>query len=137
MVNAARRHLTREDRRALAETEIMDNPHLSDRAIAATCGISPQTVASYRGKIADDQKTMTELTTDPAQTEQPPEKPHVDVYPPTRVAKDGRPVHSTQTPSEPPVASTRPEPTTLYCPHCNGAVHLLHGQGGVQRLAKA
>jgi hypothetical protein len=140
MVNAARRHLTREDRRALAETEIMNNPQLSDRAIAATCGISHHTVATYRGKIAEDQKTMTELATDPVgDSPTAPEPVHIDVFPPTRVGRDGveQPAPTAPRVTVTTTTTVTDEPITLYCPHCNGGVHVLHGQGGVQRLAKA
>jgi hypothetical protein len=138
MVNAARRHLTRDDRKALAESEIMDNPHLSDRAIAAICGISPTTVAAYRGKIADDQKTMATLATaEGVQTGHLPEKPHVDVYPPERVGRDGsRQIASAPAPPAAKPEARPPEFAILYCPHCRGAVSVRDGGQG-RYLAKA
>lgn len=51
-LNAARRSLTRQQKRKLIEHELMRDPHRSDRRIAAVCGVHHETVAATRAEIA-------------------------------------------------------------------------------------
>jgi len=49
----ARRNLNREEMRELITEQIMDTPHLSDRAIAKVVGVSDKTVGKVRETVAD------------------------------------------------------------------------------------
>lgn len=53
VLNAARRHLTRQQKRKLAEYELVRDPARSNRRIAAICGIHPDTVTAIRSEMVD------------------------------------------------------------------------------------
>ncbi len=55
-LNAARRQLTRAQKRSLVQAELMRNPARSDRLIAAICGVHWDTVGIIRAEIAKQQK---------------------------------------------------------------------------------
>lgn len=50
-LNIARRHLNQEQRRVLIQEQLKDTPELSDRAIAATLGVSDKTVGHQRREL--------------------------------------------------------------------------------------
>ena len=52
-LNMARRHLTREQRRELIQSQIKDAPSLSDRQIAKMLGVSHSTVGIMRRELID------------------------------------------------------------------------------------
>jgi ParB-like chromosome segregation protein Spo0J len=52
-LNAARRHLNREQRRELIRAEIERRPDDSDRAIARRVGCSPSTAGAVRGQVSN------------------------------------------------------------------------------------
>lgn len=63
-LNAARRHLTREQRQDLVVTELRIRPDDSDRAIARRVGCSPSTVGKFRSQVS---KLDTQITREKAE----------------------------------------------------------------------
>lgn len=79
-LNAARRQLTRQQKRSIIENELMRDPERSDRRIASIAGVHHDTVGEVRREIEAQlakkvQHALAETAT---------------VQPPTRVGSDGR-----------------------------------------------
>lgn len=55
-LNAARRHITRQQKKILVEHELTRDPNRSDRLIASICGVSHPFVATVRAEIAEQQR---------------------------------------------------------------------------------
>jgi hypothetical protein len=55
-LTVGRRQLTRVQKRAVIEAELMANPARSDRKIAAICGTTHPTVAAARRELADEER---------------------------------------------------------------------------------
>lgn len=77
-VNAARRQLTRAQKRTLIETELTRDPARSDRHIGAICGVYHTTVGEARREMAA--QLVSGTTNAPA----------IDVEPEKRVGRDGK-----------------------------------------------
>jgi hypothetical protein len=99
-LNAARRQLTRSQRKQLVQAELMRNPARSDRLLGAICGVHGETVAAYRAEIAAQQTFSAPTTPSPETGSAQP--PAVD--PPERRTSDGRGIRRPEprpTPAEP------------------------------------
>lgn len=130
-LNSVRRQLTRAQKRALVESELMRHPEHSDRRIAATCGVHWDTVGAARRDIAQAQALQhqaqvaetdsggveVEATTHkaPALLETPKQPP---IDPPVRIGRDG----VTQPASKPPRTPAEPP-----APHTVGHALCEHG----------
>ena len=55
-LNAARRHLSQAQKRALIRSELGRDPSRSDRRIAAICGTDHKTVAEQRSQMAEEER---------------------------------------------------------------------------------
>lgn len=78
-LNAARRQLTRAQKRSIVENELMRDPERSDRRIASIAGVHWDTVGDIRREIeAQLQAVHDDALSEPA-----------TVQPPTRVGQDG------------------------------------------------
>lgn len=99
-LNAARRQLTRAQKRSIVENELMRDPERSDRRIASIAGVHWDTVGEIRREIeAQLQAVGDDALSEPA-----------TVQPPTRVGQDGirQPVKAPR--AEP--VSPNPQPQT-------------------------
>jgi hypothetical protein len=112
VLNAARRHLTRQQKRKLAEYELVRDPNRSNRRIAAITGIHADTVNAIRAEMAQAAQRWKELGLAPAEAppnpslfdepadddvtenryvvDNPPQTYTVNVAPPTRQDTLGR-----------------------------------------------
>lgn len=54
IVNMARRHLTRTQKKTLIRDQLIDTPHLSDRQIGKSLGVSNSTISIQRKKLEDE-----------------------------------------------------------------------------------
>lgn len=114
-LNAARRQLSRAQKRDLVSSELMRDPERSDNLIASICGVHFSTVGEIRREIEAQLVMIVQPTLEEPAT----------VMPPTRVGKDGvrQPARAPRT--EP--ASPATHPTTTHEPP-----HLPAGTPDVQ-----
>lgn len=117
-LNAARRQITRQQKRTLIESELMRDPARSDRMIASICGVTHPTVATVRNEIAAQQR----IQTAPYQPAEPTRTAaRVAVQPERRLTATGtlRTVPARPTTPRPPT-----DLGTITCSH--GQPHTLH-----------
>lgn len=75
-LNLDRRHLTREERRAIVEASVKADPELSDREHAKRTGVSPTTVGSVRSALVErGDVSKLDTRTDSLGRQQPATKP--------------------------------------------------------------
>ena len=142
-LNAARRQLSRAQKRTIIETELMRDPARSDRTIAAIAGVHHETVGAVRNEIARLQQleapTAAETATPTEHagtTGTPPAPPRPPVNPPHRIDNTGR---------AQPAPPLRPEPAPLpaddqqdkpigHAECCHGQRHAIIRDGHGYRL---
>lgn len=132
-LNAARRQLTRAQRRKLVEAELMRDPARSDRHIAAVCGVVHSTVGLIRAEIAQQQRLEHQMRAG-AQSTTPrgkvDESPTPPAYPEKRVGRDGK----AQTIPPRPPAAEQPERPLGHVECVHGHRHALYRDGAGYRL---
>jgi ParB-like chromosome segregation protein Spo0J len=75
-LNAARRQLTRAERKEMLRQAILDNPEASSRSIAAEVGVDHKTTEKLRGEMVDrGEIPQIETRTDKTGRKQPPKTP--------------------------------------------------------------
>lgn len=91
-LNAARRQLTRAQKRSIVENELMRDPERSDRRIASIAGVHWDTVGEIRREIVAQQQAVLDdaRLSDPDSASEPQA---ADVRAPARVGADGRTTH--------------------------------------------
>jgi hypothetical protein len=82
VLNVARRHMSASSRRGIVRAKLLTDPALSDRAIAATVGVSPTTVGAVRRELENagevsklDSRTGRDGAQRPARSERTPQPP--------------------------------------------------------------
>lgn len=147
-LNAARRHLTRQQRRKLIENELARDPTRSDRRIAAVCGAHHELVATVRREMIQQARAWIDSGLSPRESPPiPPDSTEVDVAvsatspPVVRYVESHTPTAVPAKPAEPlaqpirridtlgrrvPVAKARPIPPTVHaCPHCGEGIVIV------------
>lgn len=142
-LNAARRQLTRAQKRTLIEAELMRDPARSDRLIASICGATHPTVADVRRELTHAQ-TPQEAPSEPARVSEPvttrsdQQAPHsvtqsapaVDYDPPGRIDRRG----SLQTVRTNTTELGRPATPLAYLTCTHGEMHALYKDSHGYRL---
>lgn len=136
-LNAARRQLTRQQKRLLVTSELHRDPARSNGYIAAVCGVTHPFVASVRAEIAQQQHAELEAGHAPQPLEYDPlrdpdahiDAPRADEYhrvpvdPPERIGQDGSIHHP------PPILPRNerrdPERKLGYATCAHGQTHLI------------